>query len=105
MDTHREDSQRCLIQLREMLDTVSITAVRQQERSKAYSKQHHVSTDHPRQFDIGDKVLVFSPVVQGKRTEKLADRWQGPYSVLTKVTPVTSLIDMPERNRPCMSTP
>ena len=40
-------------------------------------------------FQIGDQVLVLAPVVIGKRTEKFQDRWQGPYTVIGKICPVT----------------
>lgn len=43
---------------------------------KEYSKAHHDKNVTERYFSNGDRVLVFSPVVDGKRSNKLADRWQ-----------------------------
>ena len=45
------------------------------------------------------KCLFFPPVITGKRSDKLADRWQGPYKVLGKVSPVTYIVNMPERHK------
>ena len=47
-------------------------------------------------FPKGTKVLVFALIVTGRRSDKLADRWQGPFTILGKVTPVTYLVDMLE---------
>ena len=38
----------------------------------------------------GTNVLVFSPV---------DDRWQGPYTILGKIAPVTYLVDKPDRTK------
>ena len=64
-----------------------------------YSKHRHDIKAKERYFEIGDKVLIFSPVITGKRSEKLCDRWQGPYSVIGKVSTVVYLVDMPERHK------
>ena len=66
---------------------------------KEYSKHRHDIKAKERYFEIGDKVLVFSPVITGKHSEKLCDRWQGPYSVIGKVTTVIYLVDMPGRHK------
>ena len=47
--------------------------------AKNYSKQYYDAKSKDRSFAIGDKVLVFSPVVTGRRTDKLGDRCHGPY--------------------------
>ena len=60
--------------------------------TKDYSKRHHDAKAQDRSFAIGDKVLVFSPVITGRRPDKLNDRWQGPYEVLGKVSPVSYLV-------------
>ena len=64
-----------------------------QQEAKEYLKCHHDIKATERLFD---KVLVFSPVITGKRSDKLADRWQGPQG---KVSPVTYIVDMPERHK------
>ena len=93
------DATEWLVQLRDSLDAMRATAAENQSKAKTYSKTYHDKTAKDRQFKIGDKVLVFSPVVTGKRNDKLSDRWQGPYTIFGQVTPVTYMVDMQERNK------
>ena len=76
-----------LLHLRDMLTDIREIAVTTQQEAKEYSKRHHDIKATERLF--ASKVLVFSPVITGKRSDKLVDRWQGPYKVLDKVSPVT----------------
>ena len=82
-----------------MLTEMRDTAVINQQHKKEYSKHRHDIKAKERYFEIGDKVLVFSPVITGKHSEKLCDRWQGPYSVIGKVSTVIYLVDMPKRHK------
>ena len=93
------DATEWLLHLRDMLAEVRDAAMENQQMAKNYSKQYHDAKSKDRSFAIGDKVLVFSPVVTGRRADKLGDRWQGPYEILGRVTPVTYLVDMPERHK------
>ena len=70
-----------------MLIEMRDTAVINQQDKKEYSKHRHDIMAKERYFEIGDKILVFSPVITGKHSEKLCDRWQGPHSVIGKVSP------------------
>ena len=88
-----------LLHLRDMLTDIREIAVTTQQEAKEYSKSHHDIKATETLFENDDKVLVFSPVITGKRSDKLADRWQGPYKVLGKVSPVTYIVDMPERHK------
>ena len=93
------DATEWLLHLPDMLAEVRDAAMENQQMAKNYSKQYHDAKSKDRSFAIGDKVLVFSPVVTGRRADKLGDRWQGPYEILGRVTPVTYLVDMPERHK------
>ena len=68
-------------------------------RAKQKAKDRHDKEATEKSFFIADKVLVFSPVVTGKLTAKLQDRWQGPYEIIGKVSPVTYLVEMPDRHK------
>ena len=57
------DATEWLVQLRDSLDAMRATAAENQSKAKTYSKTYHDKTVKDRQFKIGDKVLVFSPVV------------------------------------------
>lgn len=46
-------------------------------------------------FEIGDQVLVLTPVLSGK----LEAQWTGPYLVTEKLSPVTYGIDMHDRQK------
>ena len=72
-----------------------------QMRVRQKAKDRHDKEATEKSFSIGDKVLVFSPVVTGKLTAKLQDCWQGPYEIIGKVSPVTYLVEMPEKKKNC----
>ena len=88
-----------ILDLREILSEMRDTAIANQEEAKDYYKQRHDAKARDRYYPNGTKVLVFSPVVTGKCVEKLSDRWHGPYTILGKITPVTYLVDMPDRTK------
>ena len=83
----------------QMLANMRALEALNQENVKEYSKVKHVQKAMNWDIQIGDKVLAFVPVITGSRAEKLTDRWQGPYEILGKVTPVTYLVNMPERRK------
>lgn len=60
-------------------------------QQKAWYDKH---TKH-REFIEGEYVLVLAPHAQNK----LQFHWSGPYSIVRKVSPVTYVIDMPEKRR------
>ena len=101
MPTHKtpKDAADWILHLRDMLSEMRNTAVDNQQSAKDYSKRHHDAKAQDRSIAIGDKVLVFSPVITGCRPDKLSDCWQGPYEVLGKVSPVTYLVHMLERHK------
>ena len=68
----------------------------EQEVKDYYSKCRHDVKVHNRDFSMRTKVLVFAPIVTGRCSDKLMDRWQGPFTILGKVTQDTYLVDMSE---------
>ena len=82
-----------LLHLRDMLTDIREISVTTQHRPK--SIQNAITTSRQQKGCL----LVFSPVITGKRSDKLVDRWQGPYKVLDKVSPVTYYVDMPKRHK------
>ena len=70
-----------------------------QEHKKAVTKTWSDRTATVRTFAQGDQVLVFTPPITGRKTDKLTDRWSGPYSILGRLSPVTYEVDMPERHK------
>ena len=88
---------------RELLANLRKIAEINQTKAKTVAKTRHDSTASDKCFEINDLVLVFSPVVTGKATEKLQDRWQGHYKVIGKVTPVPYLVERHKRQELYMS--
>ena len=58
-------------------------------------KRWHDRNARKREFAEGDQVLVLLPTI----TNKLMAKWQGPYLIKAKVTPVTYEIDMSDRKK------
>ena len=58
-------------------------------------KRWYDQSARKREFMEGDQVLVLLPTV----TNKLMAKWQGPYCVKAKVTPVTYEIDMSDKKK------
>ena len=44
-------------------------------------------------------MLVFTPAFSGHHSQKLEDRWCGPYTILGSLSPVTYSVDIPERHK------
>lgn len=63
-----------------------------QVHEKAAMTERHNKKAVRRSFNVGDQVLALLPTTSGK----LSSQWQGPYSVIGQISPVTYQIDMPE---------
>lgn len=61
----------------------------QRKRKVAYDKKAVV-----RNFNVGDKVLIFAP----NRTKKLSVQWIGPGEVMEKVSDVNYLVQLPNKS-------
>ncbi len=93
------ESTEWICQLREDLADMRTLATDSQEHKKAVTKTWFDRTATVRTFTQGDQVLVFTPTITGKKTDKLTDRWSGPYSILGRLSPVTYEVDMPEKHK------
>ena len=65
---------------KEMIQTMHNVAIGNEQEAKDYCKRRHDVKACNRDFPKGTKVLVFAPIVTGRRSDKLTDRWQGPHS-------------------------
>ena len=69
-----------------------VTTEKQEEiqlRTKCWLDK--TSTTH--NFQIGDKVLVFTPDISSSKKGKFDDSWTGPYEVLGNISPVTYALE------------
>lgn len=81
--------------MREKLDQMQQLAVQHQQDSHKQTKHHYDQKAKERTFEPGDQVLVLMPMASGK----LSAQWQGPYSIVQQVSPVTYTIDMYDRRK------
>ena len=79
-----------VLEMRDKLDQMRELAVDHQLEVQLDTKHRFDKDARERTFAEGDQVLVLLPVGHGK----LAAQWQGPYSVIERVSPVTYAIDM-----------
>ena len=78
-----------LLKLRTDLTEIRALAINHQENT--WFDRSATATS----FHKGDQVLVFTPAFAGHRSQKLEDRWCGPYTILGSLSPVTYPVDMP----------
>lgn len=84
-----------MLEMRKTLDSMQeLTQQHHLDRQKS-AKTWYDQHAKKRSFQDGEQVLVLMPVASGK----LAAQWQGPYSVLEQVSPVTYAIDMVDRRK------
>lgn len=60
------------------------------EKAQTNQKLQNDKGTKPRSFSVGDLVLLMMP----SSDQKLLGQWQGPYTVLQKVTPVTYKLEL-----------
>ena len=70
--------------LRKKLEWAQDFAAEQREASKRKQKTWYDRSARERSFDVGTKVLVLMP----SSSKKFLSRWEGPFEVLSKVSPV-----------------
>ena len=70
-----------------------MVATEKQEEIQLRTKRWFDKTSTIRNFQIGDKVLIFTPDISSSKKGKLDDSWTGPCKVLGKLSPVTYAID------------
>ena len=88
-----------LLKLRTDLTEMRTLAINHQENTQARTKAWFDQSATTTSFHKGDQVLVFTPAFSGHRSQKLEDRWCGPYTILGSLSPVTYSVDMPERHK------
>ena len=53
----------------------------------------------PPKYKEGDKVLVYTPVIDDKKSRKLAHFWKGPYEIRRVINPVVYEIKIGSKNQ------
>ena len=62
-----------------------------QKRRQEQHQRKHTDTED---LNVGDRVWLFVPAVKAERTRKLASLWRGPYTVISKTSPVNYRIQL-----------
>ena len=81
--------------VQQRLEDMSTIAHKNQQVSKNKQKVWYDKHTKHREFTEGDYVLVLAPRLQNK----LEFHWSVPYTIVKKVSPVTYMIDMPEKRK------
>ena len=81
--------------LKERLHESWKLATENDSRTKQQVKLKYDEKARRREFQVGDQVLVLSPIA----TESLEDKWSGPYVVEDKVSDVTYRVRTPDRRK------
>ncbi len=84
-----------VLEMRDELDQMRELAVHHQLDVQLDTKHRFDRNTRERTFAEGDQVLVLLPVGHGK----LAAQWQGPCSVIERVSPITYAIDMADKKK------
>ena len=96
--------------------TSSYTIAKQQLQAQHLRQKHmHDSSGSSEPFQIGDRVWLYTPVVNQGRTRKFASFWKGPYTIIDKPGEVTykvqliggtqTLVVHRNRLKPCLTPP
>ena len=88
-----------LLKLRDDLDKMRKLAADKQATTLERTKRWHDQTIKTITFSPGNLVLVFTPVITGRKESKLQDRWEGPFEVIQQVSPVTYHVDTQDRRK------
>ncbi|XP_026146496.1 uncharacterized protein LOC113120717 [Carassius auratus] len=83
-------------QMRERVDRVMPLVREHLTKAQQAQQRHFDRAAQPREFQPGDHVMVLVPT----SACKFLARWQGPYTVLERVGPVTYRVRQPGRRRP-----
>ena len=84
-----------VLEMRNKLDKMGSIARESEETAKIKTKVWYDRDARSRSFTEGDQVLVLLPV----GSDKLSAQWQGPYTVLKQVSPVSYCIDMHDKRK------
>ncbi len=85
-----------VLQMRERMEQATKLVRENMEKAQHGQQTWYDKAARKRSFDPGQQVLLLLPTVENKLLEK----WQGPYTVLRKLSPTTYEIEMPDRRNP-----
>ena len=76
-----------------------MVATEKQEEIQLRTKRWFDKTTTIRNFQIGDKVLIFTPDISSSKKGKLDDSWTGPYEIHANISLLTYAIDRLDQRR------
>ncbi|KAI2662301.1 Retrovirus-related Pol polyprotein from transposon 17.6 [Labeo rohita] len=82
-------------QMRERIDRIMPLVREHLSKAQQAQQRHYNRAAQPREFQPGDRVMLLVPT----STCKFLASWQGPYTVLEKVGPVTYRLHQPGKRR------
>ncbi len=82
-------------QMRERIDRVMPLVREHLSKVQQAQQRHYNRPAQPQEFQVGDRVMVLVP----NAACKFLATWQGPYTVLEKIGPVTYRVRQPGRRR------
>ncbi|XP_036066885.1 uncharacterized protein LOC112138883 isoform X2 [Oryzias melastigma] len=85
-----------VLQMREKMEQTTRLVRKQLEKAQHTQQTWYDKSARQRSFNPGQQVLLLLPTAENK----LLAKWQGPYTVLRKLSPTTYEIEMPERRDP-----
>ncbi|KAI3377106.1 hypothetical protein L3Q82_000303 [Scortum barcoo] len=85
-----------VLQMRERMEQTTKLVRRNMEKAQSGQQTWYDKAARERSFSPGQQVLLLLP----KAENKLLAKWQGPYTVLKKLSPTTYEIEMLERRNP-----
>ncbi|XP_029919926.1 uncharacterized protein LOC115368085 [Myripristis murdjan] len=85
-----------VLRMREKMEEVTKMVRKRMERVQRGQQTWYDKGARERSFEPGQQVLLLLPTVENK----LLAKWQGPYSIIRKLSSTTYEIEMPERRNP-----
>ncbi|XP_029928572.1 uncharacterized protein LOC115374014 [Myripristis murdjan] len=85
-----------VLRMREKMEEVTKMVRKRMERVQRGQQTWYDKGARERSFEPGQQVLLLLPTVENK----LLAKWQGPYSIVRKLSSTTYEIEMPERRNP-----
>ncbi|KAI2644445.1 Retrovirus-related Pol polyprotein from transposon 17.6 [Labeo rohita] len=82
-------------QMREWIDLIMLLVREHLSKAQQAQQRHYNRAAQPREFQSGERVMVLVPT----STCKFLASWQGPYTVVEKIGPVTYRLHQPGRRR------
>ncbi len=62
-------------------------------------KKHYDKTHKHVEFNVGEKVMLYTPKTEIGLSTKFLAKWSGPYTVITKVSPVNFRIETENKSK------